>query len=135
MSQMTQLATTLPALRWCGWRPDFLKHERDERAGHLLLVLEREGDTMLLPCAQVAYCFAFPAWEAWEEADALRRVWGDGADSEMMEQAVSQLEADGWRVVGRLLVEFTGIDAEASFWPAVRAVLRKTGATVEEWTR
>lgn len=124
MSARVPLATMLPAMRWCGWRPAFLDHRSDERGGHLLLLLEREGDTVLLPCAMMTYCFAFPSWEGWQEADALRALWGDGADAALLDRAVAELEADGWRVVGRLLIEFVGVDAEDRFWDAVRAVLR-----------
>ncbi len=127
MKRRTHLATVAPTMRWNGWRPSFLKHNSDQRAGHLLLVLDREGETMLLPCAQASYCFAFPAWDDWAEADALRQAWGDGADADLLDQAVSSLEADGWRVVGRLVIEFAGVDAEADFWLRVRANLAGGG--------
>lgn len=124
MNTAVSLATALPAVRWCGWRPPFLDHRADERGGHLVLVLEREGDVLLLPCALVSYCFAFPTWESWQEADAMREVWGDGADAQTVALAVEQLEADGWRVTGRLVIEFVGALAEDGFWRQVQAVLR-----------
>lgn len=123
MTNPMQTAATLPIMRWSGWRPPFLQHEADQRAGHLVLLLEREGETMLLPCAQVGYCFAFPTWQASQEADAIRRIWGDGAAAYVVEEALAQLEADGWRVVGRLLIEFVGVLAEDDFWSHVQAVL------------
>jgi hypothetical protein len=125
MNAQSSLATALPAMRWCGWRPPFLDHRADERGGHLVLMLEREGETMLLPCAMITYCFAFPAWEGWQEADALRRTWGDGADAQVLDLAVHQLEADGWHVTGRLVIEFVGVLAEDDFWQQVQAVLRQ----------
>lgn len=125
MNGATTLATMLPALRWRGWRPPFLEHRADERGGHLVLVLEREGEMLLLPCALVGYCFAFPAWDDWREADALRSVWGDGADAQVVQRALDDLEADGWRVVGRLVIEFVGALAEDGFWQQVQAVLRQ----------
>lgn len=125
MSRTTTLATMLPAMRWRGWQPPFLDHRPDERGGHLILVLAREGELMLLPCAQVSYCFAFPAWEDWREADALQAIWGDGADAEVVQRTLDDLEAEGWRVQGRLMIEFIGALAEDGFWQQVQAVLRQ----------
>ena len=129
MNGTMTLATMLPSLRWRGWRPPFLNHRSDERGGHLVLVLEREGELLMLPCALVSYCFAFPAWENWQEADALCDVWGDGADAQMMQRALDELEADGWRVIGRLVIEFVGTLAEDGFWQQVQAVLRQERKT------
>lgn len=129
MHNSLQTAATLPIMRWSGWRPPFLQHDADQRAGHLILMLAREGETMLLPCAQIAYCFAYPTWQAAQEADAVRRIWGEGANAYVVEEALAQFEADGWRVVGRLEVEFVGILSEDDFWPHVQAVLSKRKET------
>lgn len=125
MNATGSLATIFPAMRWYGWRPPFLDQRAEDRNGHLVLLLEREGETILLPCAIITYCFAFLTWEDWQESDTLRRIWGNGVDAETLELAVHQLEADGWQVIGRLVIDFIGVLAEDDFWQQVRAVLRE----------
>lgn len=125
MNATSGMAIIFPAMRWYGWRPPFLDHRAEDRGKHVVLVLEREGDTGLMPCAMISYCDAFNAWHDLSEVDTLRCAWGHGAHTETLDLAVRQLEADGWHVTGRLLIEFVGVWAEDDFWKQVHAILSK----------
>lgn len=101
------VASCTPMLRWRGWRPPFLDHESWERASDLTLVLEREGDVILLPCSSSGF--------AAEESNATVHA---------ALTTCQELVADGWSIVGRLSTTFVGQYAEDHFW---KSTLRGLG--------
>jgi hypothetical protein len=123
-----KLAAIRPLVRWRGWRPAVLDLDQDERGGQVWLVLDREGDTALLPCAEVGYLFYAPEDERGQAWETVRMACGDAAYRDEIEATVQALEIDGWRVLGRLETTFVGSFTEQDFWARTEAVLRERGA-------
>lgn len=123
------LASLRSLIRWRGWRPGVLGFEDDERGGQVWLVLDREGETALLPCAEVGYLFyapeGAPEGEPELEWEMVRMACGEAAYRDEIEATVQALLADGWRVVGRLEATFVGCWTEEDFWARTEAVLRE----------
>ncbi|HIC90433.1 MAG TPA: hypothetical protein EYP04_13665 [Anaerolineae bacterium] len=127
-------ALAVPLIRWLGWRPPYLDLNRTQRGGQVLLVLEREGDLVLLPCVQIGYIYYAPEGpdgqdECWQRAGGwpvLEVMHASGAFRDVVRSTVSELEAEGWQLIGRLHAMFTGIETETDFWAAVDAVTRVT---------
>jgi hypothetical protein len=127
-SSSGSLASLRPLIHWRGWRPPILDSEDDERGGQVWLVLEREGDTALLPCAQVGYLFYEPEHDGGLSWETVRMACGEAAYRDEIEATVQALRADGWRVVGRLEATFSGCETEMDFWARTEAVLRERSA-------
>jgi len=119
------LASLRPLIRWRGWRPGVLNFDDDERGGQVWLLLDREGETALLPCAEVGYLFYAPEGEPEVEWETVRMACGEAAYRDEVEATVQALRADGWRVVGRLEARFVGRWTEEDFWARTEAVLRE----------
>jgi hypothetical protein len=114
-----EAALALPAIRWRGWRPLPLDMSSDEQGGQAFLVLDRQGDLMLLPTATISYiCYAPLDDGAWADhsIDPVRVTSSAAAARPAVMQAVQELVADGWQVIGRLQATFHGIDTEDDFW-------------------
>jgi hypothetical protein len=122
------LAAVRSLVRWRGWRPPVLDFEDDERGGQVWLVLDREGDTALLPCAQVGYLFYEPEDGDGPDWDMVQMACGEAAYRDEIEASVQSLRADGWRVLGRLEATFVGCWTEDDFWARTEAVLRQRDA-------
>ena len=118
-NQNPNSATTLPIIRWHGWRPMPLDLDAGEQGGQAFLVFDREGDLALLPTATISYLCYGPLGrdERWEGPGfAPVRVASSAAVTQpIVRQAMHELEADGWRVIGRLHATFQGIDTEDDF--------------------
>jgi hypothetical protein len=114
------VASALPIIRWHGWRPMPFDMSSDEQGGQVFLVFGREGDLALLPTATVTYvCYApLGNGDRWEDhgIDPVSVSYSAAAARHAVWRAVRDLEADGWRVVGRLLATFHGVDTEDDFW-------------------
>ena len=120
----TKMACLLPVIRWQGWRLPFLDYGSEERGGHVLLLLDREGDLALLPCAQIGYIYYAPEEaEEWACLEPLRITNADALTRSMLEDTLAALQADGWRVVGRLETLFVGAETELDFWQRLEAEL------------
>jgi hypothetical protein len=119
------VASALPIIRWRGWRPLLLDMTSDEQGGQVFLVFGREGDLALLPTATVTYVCYEPlgAGDRWDAAqhgiDPVSVSYSAAATDHAVWAAVRDLEADGWRVIGRLLATFHGVDTEDDFWERV----------------
>jgi hypothetical protein len=119
-----RLAAVRSLIRWRGWRPAVLDFQAAERGGQVWLVLDREGDTALLPCAQVGYVFYEPEDGAGPEWETVQMACGEAAYRDEIEASVQALRADGWRVLGRLEATFVGRETESDFWARTEAVLQ-----------
>lgn len=109
----------MPVIRWQGWRPLPLDLTRDEQGGQVFVVLDREGDLMLLPTATISYiCYAPLDGESWADhgIDPVCVSHSAAAARHVVMQAVQELAADGWHVIGRLQATFHGVDTEDDFW-------------------
>lgn len=124
-AQRGGLGSLRPLIRWRGWQPKVLDFEDDECGGQVWLVLEREGETALLPCAEVGYLFYAPDGEQELEWETVRMACGEAAYRDEIEATVQTLRADGWRVTGRLEARFVGRWTEEEFWAHTEAVLRE----------
>ena len=112
-----RVACLLPVIRWQGWRLPFLDYSSEERGGHVLLLLDREGELALLPCAQIGYIYYTPEGaEDWACVEPLRFTGADALTRSALEDALLALEGEGWRVVGRLETLFVGAETELDFW-------------------
>jgi hypothetical protein len=112
----TGIASAYSIVHWRGWRPGFLSLEADERGGQVWLILDREGDLALLPCAEMGYIYYAPVDddpEAWED---FRLTHARAPHRDDVLATVRRLEDEGWRVVGRLEAAFTGLETERTFW-------------------
>lgn len=111
------VASAYPIVHWRGWRPGFLSFEAGERGGQVWLVLDREGDLALLPCAETGYIYYAPVDdgmpEAWED---FRLLHARAPHRDDVLATVHRLEDEGWHVVGRLEATFTGLETERAFW-------------------
>jgi len=123
MIEERSVASALPIIRWRGWRPVPLDMTSDEQGGQTFLVFDRAGDLALLPTATLTYLCYAPLGDAaeWENygIEPIRVTHSAAAPRSGVVQAVSELEADGWRVIGRLLATFHGVDTEDDFWQRV----------------
>jgi hypothetical protein len=117
VSREVGVAGAYPIVRWRGWRPGVLSFEAGERGGQVWLVLDREGDLALLPCAEIGYIYYAPvdddAPEGWQD---FRLVEAQAPHRNDVLATVRRLENEGWRVVGRLEATFTGLETERAFW-------------------
>lgn len=113
-------ATAVPLIRWQGWRPLPLDLEAGEQGGQSFLVLDREGDLALLPTASMTYlCYApLTEWHVWANSgiDPVAVSASGAITRQAVLQAVQELTAEGWHVLGRLHVTFHGVDTEDDFW-------------------
>lgn len=120
----TKVACLLPIVRWLGWRLPFLDYSSEERGGHVLLLLDREGELALLPCVQIGYIYYAPEEaEEWACLEPLRITGADALTRSVLENALAALQADGWRVVGRLETLFVGAETELDFWQRLESEL------------
>jgi hypothetical protein len=128
---MEQKAYALPIIRWRGWRPLPLDMTADEQGGQVFLVFDRQGDLALLPTATVTYiCYApLGNGKRWEDygVDPVSVSYSAAAARHAVMQAVHELEADGWHVIGRLHATFHGVDTEDDFWARVDCAVDEPG--------
>jgi hypothetical protein len=108
---VNRAASCAGIVRWQGWRLPFLDYEAWQRGRDLTFVLEREGDTLLVPLALNGRLGA--------PGQSL-----DGDEAIPVLDAIEALRQEGWQVVGRLHTAFVGYDSEDHFW---RETLRHLG--------
>jgi hypothetical protein len=111
------VAGAYPIVRWRGWRPGFLTFGAGERGGQVWLILDREGDLALLPCAEIGYIYYVPQTDGVPEAwDDFRLIHARAPHCDDVLATVRRLEDEGWHVVGRLETTFVGLETETAFW-------------------
>lgn len=93
----------VPVYHWRGARPFPLDLGETDWGAAELLALAREGDVCLLPLSREANLPPGPRLNLSFCAEA--------ADPEALQLVLGDLLGDGWRVVGRLNVRFTGLYA------------------------
>ncbi len=98
----------VPVYHWRGARPFPLALGERDTGAAVCLLLGREGDACLLPLSRQANVPPGPRTRLGFAAEAL--------DEEALRLTLADLQADGWVVIGRLDVRFTGCFASDDFW-------------------
>jgi hypothetical protein len=106
---------TVPVYHWYGARPFPLVLGEGDTGAAQWLLLNREGDACLVPISWQANVPAAPWTRLGFHADAL--------DEEALRLTLADLGADGWVVVGRLDIRFSGRFADDAFWADTLATL------------
>ena len=97
-------SAAVPVYHWRGARPFPLDLGEADTGAASLLLLAREGDVCLLPVSREANLPPGPRINLSFCIEAM--------DEEALRLTLGELASDGWRVVGRLEVRFTGHYAE-----------------------
>ncbi len=108
-------AAVVPVYHWRGARPFPLDLGEGDTGAAELLALAREGDLCLLGLSREANLPPAPVHRLAFHAAAV--------DAEALRLTLADLERDGWIVVGRFHVTFTGRFAAPDFWGDVFANL------------
>ncbi|MFQ5420016.1 MAG: hypothetical protein ACE5EY_06600 [Anaerolineae bacterium] len=132
-----QASAAVPLYHWRGARPWLLDLESDQTGWLICLSLSREGDCSLLPIAwqegiadldteiPAAPVHTPPSFPA----PPISTLRTEALDSEAVSLMLADLRQDGWRVNGRLTLQFTGRDAEPDFQQNIETYLwQKPGA-------
>lgn len=111
----------IPVYHWQGARLPLLDLEEDQRGGSTWLIYTREGEHCLIP---LAWFIETPGL-----ADDPRPFFTglpcqiDPLDPVALTLTLSNLHSDGWRMIGRLDVNFTGRYADPTFEAALQPYL------------
>ncbi len=131
MIRERSVASAIPVIRWHGWRPLPLDMTESEQGGQVFLVFGRAGDLALVPTATISYLCCAPLGQSEQWADyginPVQVAYSAAALRSAVVQAVRELEAEGWQVVGRLQATFHGVDTEDDFWERVDCGMGDTG--------
>ena len=133
-------STAVAVYHWRGARPWLLDLDSDQTGWLICLSLSREGDCSLLPIA----------WqEGAAEMDAelpavplhtprpfppppIPTLRTEALDSEAVSLMLADLRQDGWRVNGRITLQFTGRDTEPNFQQIIETYLWQTPVKKDE---
>lgn len=98
----------VPVYRWRGAQPFPLDLGETDTGTAICLLLHREGDVCLVPISWQANVPPVARTHLNFRADAL--------DGEALRLTLAELGGEGWAVIGRLEVRFTGRFALDEFW-------------------